>query len=216
MEYTPGPSEEKRPYHSRVRQRQAAETRRRILVAARDLFEHQGYVTTTMEAIAEAAEVSPKTIAAVFGSKRVLLAEVINPEALNTSSQQLIEELRATRNPSRKLTLVAQIARQAYEPQLRAMELLRTASLVAPELADLEQQIEARRRQRQERLITVLHEQGVLRSDLPVDEATDVLWALTSYDLYRKLVVEQRWASQYYEQWLAQLLIGQLLQPNDE
>ena len=37
---------------------------------------------TTLEAIAETAEVSPKTIAAVFGSKRALLAEVINPEAL--------------------------------------------------------------------------------------------------------------------------------------
>jgi len=72
--------EEKRPYHSQVRQRQAEETHRRILVAARELFESRGYAVTTLEAIAELAEVSPKTITAVFGSKRALLAEVINPE----------------------------------------------------------------------------------------------------------------------------------------
>lgn len=215
MDYSPGHSEAKRPYHSRVRQRQAEETRQHILVAARDLFERQGYAATTMEAIAEAAEVSSKTIAAVFGSKRVLLAEVINPEALNISSQ-LIEELRATANPSRKLTLVAQIARQAYEQQVSAMELLRTASVVSPELADLEHQIGARQRQRQERLITALHEQGVLRRDLSMEKATDILWALTTYDVYRRLVVEQRWESEHYEQWLAKLLIGQLLQPDDE
>jgi AcrR family transcriptional regulator len=215
MEHPIDHGAEKRPYHSRLRQRQAEETRQRILVAASDLFERQGFAATTMEAIAELADVSPKTIAAVFGSKHALLAEVINPEALNISAQQLIEELRATPDPSRKLALVVQISRQAFEPMVSAMDLLRTASAVAPELADLEQQIETRRRQRQARLISALHKQGVLRRDLSMEKATDILWALTSYDFYRKLVVEQRWESEHFEQWLAQLLIGQLLQPDD-
>lgn len=201
----------KRPYHSRVRQRQAGETRRRILEAAREVFESCGYALTTLEAIAEIAEVSPKTIAAVFGSKRALLAAVINPEAFSTPVQQLIQELRATEDPSRRLSLVAQITRQAYEPLASSLELLRTAGAVAPELADLAQQVEARRRQNQARLMAFLHEQGVLRSGLSFEEATDVLWALTSYDLYRMLVVEQRWEPERYETWLAQLLVQHLL-----
>jgi AcrR family transcriptional regulator len=90
MEHVSQSGEEKRPYHSQVRQRQAEETRRHILVAARSLFESRGYAVTTLEAIAELAEVSPKTVTAVFGSKRVLLAEVINPEAFSTPVQQLI------------------------------------------------------------------------------------------------------------------------------
>jgi AcrR family transcriptional regulator len=117
MEHTTESDEKKRPYHSRVRQRQAEETRQRILVAARSLFGSQGYAATTLEAIAETAFVSPKTITAVFGSKRALLAEVINPEALSTHVRQLIEELRATEDLSRRLSLVAQITRQAYEPR---------------------------------------------------------------------------------------------------
>ena len=185
MEHASQLNEGKRPYHSRVRQRQAEETRRYILAVARELFESHGYTATTLEAIAEIAEVSPKTIAAVFGSKRALLAEVINPEAFSTSVQQLIEELRATEDPSRRLSLVAQITRQAYEPLASSLELLRTAGAVAPELADLAQQVEARRRRNQARLIASLHEQGVLRSGLSFEEATDVLWALTSYDVYR-------------------------------
>ena len=201
----------KRPYHSRVRQRQTEETRRRILEAAREVFESCGYALTTLEAIAEIAEVSPKTIAAVFGSKRALLAAVINPEAFSTPVQQLIEELRATEDPSRRLSLVAQVSRQAYEPLASSLELLRTAGAVAPELADLAQQVEARRRQNQARLMAFLHEQGVLRSGLSFEEATDVVWALTSYDLYRMLVVEQRWEPERYETWLAQLLVQHLL-----
>src|SRR3989442_9692839 len=153
MEHASQPNEGKRPYHSQVRQRQAEETRRRILAAARSLFESQGYAATTLEAIAELAEVSPKTIAAVFGSKRALLAEVINPEAFSTPVKLLIEELRATEDPSRRLSLVAQITRQAYEPLASSLELLRTAGAVAPELADLAQQVEARRRRNQARLI---------------------------------------------------------------
>src|SRR5438067_10629536 len=211
MEQASQSNEEKRPYHSRVRQRQAEETRRHILAVARELFESHGYSATTLEAIAELAEVSPKTIAAVFGSKRALLAAVINPEAFSTPVKLLIEELRTTEDPSRQVSLVAQITRQAYEQLVSSLELLRTASAVAPELADLAQQVEARRRQNQARLIASLHEQGVLRSGLSFEEAKDVLWALTSYDLYRMLVVEQRWQPERYETWLAQLLVQHLL-----
>jgi hypothetical protein len=92
----------------------------------------------------------------VFGSKRALLAEVINPEAFSIHVQQLIEELRATEDVSRQLSLVAQITRQAYEPLASSLELLRTAGTVAPELADVARQIETRRRQNQARLIASL------------------------------------------------------------
>ena len=213
MEQASQPNEGKRPYHSQVRQRQAEETRRRILAAAGELFASRGYAVTTLAAVAEVAEVSSKTIAAVFGSKRALLAEVINPEAFSTPVKLLIEELRATEDPSRRLSLVAQITRQAYEPLASSLELLRTAGAVAPELADLAQQVEARRRRNQARLMASLHEQGVLRPGLSLQEAADVLWALTSYDLYRMLVVQQHWQPERYETWLARILIQQMLEP---
>src|SRR5579875_122068 len=211
MEHKSQSGEEKRPYHSRIRQRQAEETRQRILAATRELFVSRGYAGTTLEAIAEVAEVSPKTIAAVFGSKRMLLTEVINPDAFSTYVKLLIEELRTTEDPSRQLSLVAQIARQVYGSLASELELLRTTSGVAPELADLARQIEARRRQNQARLIASLYERGVLRDDLSAGEATDVLWALTGYDVYRMLVVERHWRPARYETWLEQLLAQQLL-----
>jgi len=207
--------EGKRPYHSRARQRQAEETRQRILSAARELLASRGYAGTTLESIAEAAEVSPKTVSAVFGSKRAILAEVVNPNAFDTHVQQLLGELRATPDSGRRVSLVVQITRQVYESLVLELELLRTAGGVAPELADLARHIEVRRRQNQARLVAYLHEQGTLRHGLSPEEATDVLWALTSYDLYRMLVVEQRWPPDRYEMWLAHLLIQNLLQPVD-
>ncbi len=213
MENASQPIEEKRPYHSRTRQRQAEETRRRILAATRELFASRGYAGTTLEAIAEVAEVSPKTVSAVFGSKRAILAEVVNPGAFGPNVQRLLDELRATPEPSRQLSLVAQITRQAYEPLVLELELLRTAPAVAPELADLAWEIEMRRRQNQGRLVAYLDEHHMLRKGLALEEATDVLWTLTSYELYRMLVIERHWPPERYEAWLAQLLIEQLLQP---
>jgi AcrR family transcriptional regulator len=213
MEHATQSNAGKRPYHSRVRQRQAEDTRQRIIAAARSLFASRGYAATTLEAIAEIADVSPKTLGAVFGSKRALLAEVINPEAFSAHVWQLIEEVRATEDPSRRLSLVAQITRQAYEPLVNELELLRTAGAVAPELTDLASLVEARRRQNQARLVASLHEQGVLRPGLSLQEAADVLWALTSYDLYRMLVVQQHWQPERYETWLARILIKQMLEP---
>src|ERR1700674_4073343 len=170
MEDTVPYFEGKRPYHSQARQRQAEETRRRILAATRELFASRGYAGTTLEAIAEIAEISPKTVSAVFGSKRRILSELINPDAFSAHVQQLLDELRAAPAPSQRLFLVAQITRRAYEPLVLELELLRTSGAVAPELADLARQIGARRRENQARLIAYLHEQQALRHGLPLEE----------------------------------------------
>src|SRR6516164_1802755 len=138
MEDTTQSHEGKRPYHSRVHQRQAEDTQRRIIAAVRSLFASHGYAATTLEAIAELADVSPKTLGAVFGSKRALLAEVINPEAFGTRVWQLIKEVRKTEDLSQRLGVVAQPKGPAYEP-------------LASELAELASQVEARRRENQAR-----------------------------------------------------------------
>lgn len=205
--------EGKRPYHSRMRQRQAEETHQRILIVARTLLMSRGYANTTLEMIAEAAEVSPKTVAAVVGSKHRLLAELINPDAFDTHIQHLLDQLRTSQEPLQRVALVVLVTRQIYESLVSEFELLRTAGAVALELADVARQVEARRRQNQSYLIANLREQGVLRHDLSPEEATDILWSLTSYDLYRMLVVERRWPPERYESWLTSLLIEHLTQP---
>ncbi|MFN7148596.1 MAG: TetR/AcrR family transcriptional regulator [Microthrixaceae bacterium] len=55
------------------RERKVIETRRSILVAARQLFEADGYAETTVERIAEAADVAPRTFFRYFPTKESLL-----------------------------------------------------------------------------------------------------------------------------------------------
>ena len=63
----------KRDYRSGLRAAQAEETRRTIVAAASRLFVEDGYGATTIDAVAEAAGVSRKTVFTAVGGKLDLL-----------------------------------------------------------------------------------------------------------------------------------------------
>jgi AcrR family transcriptional regulator len=65
-----------RKYELGKRAVQQAETRRRILEAARDLYLEQGVSSTTMLDIARRADVAPGTVANHFGSTAALATEL--------------------------------------------------------------------------------------------------------------------------------------------
>ena len=67
----------KRRYRSERRAEQAEETRRRVLDAARTLFEERGWDGASIVAIAKEARVSEETIYARFQNKRTLLGELV-------------------------------------------------------------------------------------------------------------------------------------------
>lgn len=58
------------------RQRESADTRQRIVDAARDLFVQRGYEATSMRAIAERIEYTPTAIYHHFANKETLLTEL--------------------------------------------------------------------------------------------------------------------------------------------
>jgi AcrR family transcriptional regulator len=195
-----------------MRQRQADETKQRMLAAARALFTERGYAGTTIEAIAEAAGVSPKTVMAAFGSKRAMLAELVDPASPGSRFQEMLARLRAESDPARRIALVAELTCRVYEASVDDLELLRGASAVAPELAEIAAGVEDRRWHQQERLVTFLRTAGALRQGTSPEEATDQLWALGSFDLYRLLVVRRGWSPERYQAWLTATLTSLLLE----
>lgn len=201
----------RRRYHSPARQRQAEQTRSRILAAARDLFRSAGYASTTVDAIASSAQVSTKTVEAVFGSKRGVLRALVDPLVSTGLPRDLIDQIRAAPDPLHRLELVAKLCRRVYEASQPEFELMRGAAAVTPEVEAVAAQIDTDRLVNQARIITYLREAGRLRDDLTEPEAGDVIWSLTSYDVYRALVVRRLWAAARYENWLARTLAESLL-----
>ena len=91
------------------------------------------------------------------------------------------------------------------------MDVFRGAAVLAPEFKELEKEREMRRYTRQEVTIQAMAREKSLATGLSITKARDILWALTGRDMYRMFVVEQRWTSDEYEKWLAQVLINTLI-----
>ncbi|HEY6182447.1 MAG TPA: TetR/AcrR family transcriptional regulator [Terriglobales bacterium] len=205
------PKIKKRSYQSLVRQRQADDTRRRIVEATRRLLQTEGYDGMTIEAIAQRAGVSAQSIYAIFKSKTGILLELINQSTFGPDYEEAVRKALSANDPEARLRLAAPIARQIHDAQSATLDLLRGAGVVAPELAKLEQLRENMRYERQERMIISLRDAGRLRPDLDYPTARDVFWMLTGRDVYRMLVRERGWSSQKYQDWLADTLVHSLL-----
>src|SRR6266699_1650769 len=71
-------SETVKPDPAGLRAARVAETEQRIIAAARALFIRDGYATTTLTAVADAARVGHRTVYVRFGTKAELLKRVVD------------------------------------------------------------------------------------------------------------------------------------------
>lgn len=76
-----------------LRERRKAETRAAILVAALDLFEQRGYESTTIEDIAAAAGIAPRTFFRYFDSKMAVVLLDADRSHDEEHHEELVEAL---------------------------------------------------------------------------------------------------------------------------
>jgi AcrR family transcriptional regulator len=203
----------KRRYKSLVRERQADDTRQRIVEVARHLLRSEGYDGMTIEGIARRAEVSAQTVYATFKSKTGILIALLNQSMFGLEYEEVVREALKANDPETRLRLVANVARQLRSAQSAAFDLMRGAGVVAPQLAKLAQQRERLRYEKEESMIGFLRKAEALRPGLSHKTARDIFWMLTGGDVYRMLVRERGWSPQKYQNWLADTLVHSLLSP---
>ena len=203
----------KRRYKSLVRERQADDTRQRIVEVARHLLRSEGYDGMTIEGIARRAEVSAQTVYATFKSKTGILIALFNQSMFGLEYEEVVREALTANDPETRLRLVANVARQLRSAQSAAFDLMRGAGVVAPQLAKLARQRERLRYEKEESMISFLRNAAALRPGLSHKTARDIFWMLTGGDVYRMLVRERGWSPQKYQNWLADTLVHSLLSP---
>ena len=203
----------KRRYKSLVRERQADDTRQRIVEVARRLLRSEGYDGMTIEGIARQAEVSAQTVYATFKSKTGILIALLNQSMFGLEYEEVVREALKANDAETRLRFVANVARQLRSAQSTAFDLMRGAGVVAPQLAKLAQQRERLRYEKEESMISFLRNRAALRPGLSHKTARDIFWMLTGGDVYRMLVRERGWSAQKYQNWLADTLVHSLLSP---
>lgn len=162
------------------------------------------------------------TVTAVFRTKPALLQALIQstvrgdeapvPLALRPEWQEMLDEP----NPVRQLARYAAQVRRIHERTTDIFEIVRGAATADAELAELRRELGIRRLGDMRTVAESLQQKAALCPGMHVDEATDLLWALGSAEMFRMLVVDRSWPPQWYEHRLTRLLQEAILCGQEE
>jgi AcrR family transcriptional regulator len=196
-------------------------TRRRVAEAAARLFTAHGYAETTLQAVADAAGVHVQTIYQAFGNKVAVLAEaaavlVAGPDEdadLPPPQRGWVIELFAEPDPARQLAHYTHHMRQVSERYMGLLDIMRVTAAADPDVAAFLARAEQGRYAGPEHIAAALAERGALRPGLTARGAADLMYALTTYDVFRSLLHDRGWPPGEAESWISDALT-RLLLPN--
>lgn len=206
-----------RKYDSSRRQAQARQTRLQIAEAARALFLERGYGGTSIEAIAEKAYVAPETIYATFKNKRNVLSFVFDiaiggdDEDIRLLDRPDPQAVLKETDQRRQLTLFASDITKILHRAAPVFEILRIAAKTEPEIAELVQRLVRERLANMSMVAKHVAANGPLREGLNRVRAAEVIWSMTSPELYILLIRDLHWTDEQYTPWLTETLIRLLL-----
>lgn len=187
--------------------------------AAARLFVSHGYAGTTLQAIADAAAVHVQTIYQVFGNKVTVLAEaaavlVAGPEedaATPPPQRAWVKDLFAEPDPVRQLALYARHMREVSERYMGLLDMMRVTAAADPEVGTFLAQAERGRYDGPRHIGAMLAERGALQPGLTAERAADIMYAITTYDVFRALVQDRGWSAHAAQAWIADTLTRLLL-----
>lgn len=207
----------KRNYASPLRADQARATRRAIVEAAARLFTERGYGATTVDAIAEAAQVSRKTVFTSVGGKVEALKLAVDWAIVGDDEPvSLLDrpEIRRQRDEPDARTALQAYAAFQRGVAARVAPLVKVAEAAAgadPALREFVEQAAAQRRFGMRALAAELADRDALPAELTVEEAADILWLFNDPLTYHRLVLERGWSPERYEDWIAATLSALLV-----
>jgi AcrR family transcriptional regulator len=209
-------SKDRRQYDAAGRQARAAQRRDVILEHARILFLADGYASTTVAALAAAAEVSPETIYKAFGGKpgivraifeRSLLGSAPSPAEERSDSAQL-----GAADARSIFVRFGELSAEVAPLTAPMMRLIRDAAAGGDSaMAGLLHDVERERYERMLHNAEVLRARGFLGPGMTTEHAADVMWTYTADDLYRNLVVSRGWSLEAYSGFISKALASTLL-----
>lgn len=177
------------------------------------LLKERGFDKTTIADIAAAAGVAVPTVYAAFGSKAGIVTELLGRARIGPAYREAVREAVSATDPLDRLHKTASVARAVYQQEQELLDLWRGAGALDEQLIAIVRTAEGSRRENQASTIDLLMLAGVLRADLTREAARDLLWALTSRDMFHLLVAQRAWTPARYEKQLAAMLVSTLVQP---
>jgi AcrR family transcriptional regulator len=189
----PGAARGTRTYRSELRQRQAAQTRRRVVEAAGEVFSENGYHAATFGQIAKRASVSVETVQK-HGPKAALMWAAVEVASfgvegdIDVFATDLGKALLEVGDPDGFAAFLGEAMLTINEPVAGVWAAVTGAAHGDHDLrGHLVQRLGAIRRQ-VENVLRVVAERGWLRTDVPFDDLVEACCVITSVESYVRFV----------------------------
>lgn len=194
-----GPPKQRANYHSPLRAKQAAETRRSIVDAAIAVFQEVGWVAT-MPTIAKAAGVSVDTIYATFGTKSALFLAIVEVAIVGDDDETPMADRPdfARLGQGRRSERIRAGVRYTMDVYARSVPILRTLKEAA--ITDAAAAARARQYDQDRHDLTAAGVALILGREAPT-EVVDAVWALVSPEIYAALIDDRGWTTIQAEDW---------------
>ncbi len=164
----------------------SAETRQRIINAARDVIAAGGMGGASLGVIAEQAGVTRTTVYQQFGSKDELMLAVLN-DALDRADVRSVRKALQQRDAARATHLMLRASSRFWAGEYALFSKIKGLAGIDSDAAVLDASKESVRQGHMINLTHRLAEQGQLRSDIGEDRAMQMLQLLSSYETFDHL-----------------------------
>jgi AcrR family transcriptional regulator len=214
----PTVTEVKRSYDASRRREQARARRLATILAARDLFERDGFRLTTIAAVAARAGVSPESIYKGFGGKAALAKAVFDvtvagdDEPVPVADRPAMHAIRDEPDLRRKIEMFVGGLAQRQARSAGVQILIRDGRHVDDSLIPVWAKLEDEAFLGMTMLARHLVATGQVRGGVDVDEVRDVLWNYLAIDTYERLVLTRGWPVERYADWLSRAISAAICQ----
>lgn len=203
-----------RSYRSPLRAGEAAETRRDILLAARELFAAQGYGRVTVADIARRAGIAVKTVYASAGTKADILRELLTVAEHDAGAQETLGAVLETDDLHLAMRRLAHGTRSGNESQRETIEIMFSSMSSHDAAEDFWRRSTGYYREVLHHIARHLSDRGLLAPGLAVDRAADRLWFCFGITAWRTLVRDCGWSYDDAEHWLCRQAVEMLSDPS--
>lgn len=203
-----GDKRRKRRYDASGRRATAAQRRKAVVAAAREAFERKGWAGATVREIAEEADVSQKTIEAVFGTKATLLKAAVDyairgdVEAEPIARRNSVHKMEQAANAAEMLRLHAHHLRVINARSARIAAVVEQAVAADPAVQALWRQMNDNRAYGVRWATETLLRKPGRRPRLRRDHVESIFWVALDWGTYRTLTEQADLDDAAYERWL--------------
>jgi AcrR family transcriptional regulator len=203
-----------------LREAQTALTEQRIVAAATELFLADGYVATTLEAVARQARVGARTVYVRFGTKAALFKRVVDvaivgdTEPVAVLGRDWMQQALTAPTLAERLAASAAAGRQIMERTGALFGVAQQAAAVEPLIAAFWQQGRSQLRYGQEVFWTRLAGDGLLPAGTDLAWLIDTASVISAAETYLLVTRMFGWGLDAYQEWL-RLTLSRLVTPGD-